>query len=91
MTIRGFRLLPETTRTSDHVDIPEFTVITADGEVYTLFRIVRITHETTDDLPTWTHIANVARVADDAIGVAHLLVIERVIQDAQVTMSEYQA
>lgn len=87
MTIRGFRLLPETNRTSDHVDIPEFTVITGDGEVYTLFRVVRITHVTTEDLPLWTHIANVARVTDDAIGVAELLVIERVIHDARVTMS----
>lgn len=89
MTIRGFRLLPETTRTSDHVDLPEFTVITADGEVYTLFRIVRITHESTEELPTWTHIANVARVVDNAIGVAHLLIIDRVIEDARVTLSEY--
>lgn len=87
MTLRGFRLLPETTRTSDHVDIPEFTVITGDGEIYTLFRIVRITHETTEDLPIWTHMANVARVTDDAIGVAQLLVIDRVIHDARVTLT----
>lgn len=82
----GCRLLPEGTETDQIVDDPEFTVVTGNGEIYTLFRIVRITHDCTDAKLPWTHLANVSRVVDRAIGVGRLLVVQRVIVDASVVM-----
>lgn len=81
------RLLPEGTETDQFVDDPEFTVVTGDGEIYTLFRIVRITHDCTKAKLPWTHLANVARVVDRAIGVARLLILDRVIVDASVDIA----
>lgn len=83
----GFRLLSETSRTLDYVDDPEFTEVTGSGEIYTLFRIVRITHEAEHSDSEWTHLANVVRVSDSALGVAELRVVYRVILDARVTVS----
>lgn len=90
MTIDPFHLLPEGTETTDIVDDPEFTEVTRNGEVYTLYRIVRITHEATNDPDGWTHMANVVRVRNPAIGVALLLVVNRVIEEAKVTLSPIQ-
>lgn len=90
MSIEYFRILPEGISTDEVVDDPEFTEVTRNGEVYTLFRIIRITHEATDHPEGWTHLANVARVRSPAIGVAHLKVIDRVIEDAKVMLSATQ-
>ncbi len=90
MSDEVFRLLPEAVATDDIVDDPEFTEVTRNGEVYTLFRIVRFTHEATDHLEGWTHLANIVRVRNPAIGVAHLRVVERAIEDAKVTLSAPQ-
>lgn len=87
MTARRFRLLPEGSRVADHVEEPQFTVVTGDGEIYTLFRIVRITHIAEDRNSPWTHLANVARISDDSIGVAHLRIIDRLVEDSSVVMS----
>lgn len=90
MTQAGWRLLPESTLTFNIVDNAEFTVVTGDGEIYTLFRIVRITHECTSAELAWTHLANVARIVDHVIGVARLQIVEKVIIDAAVTLSDVE-
>ena len=72
------------------LDDPEFTDVTMDGEVYTRFRVVRITHELVNHPEGWTHLAIVTRVRDPAIGVAHLMVRNRVIEDSTVTLSSEQ-
>ena len=82
-----FVLLPEGLPIGDIVDDLEFTEVTHNGEVYTLFRIVRITHVATRHPDGWTHLANVTRVRAPAIGVARLKVINRVIEDARVTLT----
>ena len=84
------RLLPEGEPVSSVLDDPEFTDVTMDGEVYTRFRVVRITHELVNHQEGWTHLANVTRVRDPAIGVAHLMVRNRVIEDSTVTLSSEQ-
>lgn len=88
MTTDPFSLLPEGTHTAEIVDDEEFTEVTRNGEVYTLYRIVRITHEATNHPDGWTHMANVVRVRNPAIGVALLLVVNRVIEDARVVLSK---
>ena len=82
-----FRLLPAGIDVADIVDDPEFTEVTRNGEVYTLYRIVRITHEAVDHPDGWTHMANVVRVRNPSLGVALLQVVDRVIEDARVTLS----
>ena len=72
---------------SSVLDDPEFTEVTMDGEVYTLYRVVRLTHEFVRHPDGWTHLANVARIREPAIGVAHLQVIERAIEEARVVLS----
>lgn len=89
MNEHGCRLLPEGTNTSEIVDEPTFTEVTENGEIYTLFRIVRITHDCTEADLAWTHLANVARVVDHAIGVARLTVVDRVITDSSVTVTDH--
>jgi len=84
----SFQLLPEGTETSSIVDDAEFTEVTRNGEVYTLFRVVRITHESSNHPRGWTHMANVVRVREPALGVALLKVIDRVIEDASVTLAD---
>ncbi|MEY2968341.1 MAG: hypothetical protein RIQ64_968 [Actinomycetota bacterium] len=83
----SFFLLPEGLLISDFVDDPEFTEVTFNGEVYTLYRIVRITHEATDHPQGWTHMANVVRVRAPALGVALLRIVGRSIEDARVSLS----
>ena len=85
-----FTLLPEGFPVDEIVDDPEFTEVTRNGEVYTLFRIVRITHDSTTHPQGWTHMANVVRVRNPAIGVALLRVEARIIEDASVTLSTTQ-
>ena len=81
------RLLPEATEIKSFVDDPEFTEVTSHGEIYTLYRIVRMTHEITDHPDKWTHRANVVRVRNTAIGTAFLRIINREIIDAKVTIT----
>lgn len=81
------RVLPEGTPVDDFVDDPVFTEVTANGEVYTLFRIVRVTHLLRKEKEIWTHRANVTRVRDGAIGTALLYVVDRIIEDAAVTIA----
>jgi hypothetical protein len=90
MSDEVFQLLPESVPTDDIVDDPEFTEVTRNGEIYTLFRIVRVTHESTNHPDGWTHLANVVRIRKPAIGVAHLRIIARVIEDAKVILSAVQ-
>lgn len=82
-----FVLLPEGLIVADLVDDPEFTEVSENGEVYTLFRIVRITHEAVNHPEGWTHLANVTRVRNPAIGVARLRVTDHAVDDAKVTLS----
>lgn len=84
----AFRILPEGTNVDDFVDNGVFTDVTEDGEVYTLYRIVRITHEATTPHVHWTHRANVTAVRSDQFGVALLRVLNRVIEDSQVTRTQ---
>lgn len=87
MSDRWFRLLPEGFDLSKVVDDPEFTDVSRDGEIYTRYRIVRITHESVDHPDGWTHMANVVRVRKHALGVAMLLVRNRIIEDSHVTLA----
>lgn len=84
----AFRILPEGTNVDDFVDNGVFTDVTEDGEVYTLYRIVRITHEAIGPSIHWTHRANVTAVRSDQFGVALLRVRNRVIEDSQVTSTQ---
>jgi hypothetical protein len=84
---RWFRLLSEGVDTFSIVDDPEFSEVSLDGEIYTRYRIVRFTHEATDHPDGWTHMANVVRVRREALGVALLKVVNRVIEDAIVTLA----
>ena len=87
MTDGRFRLLPEGVSADDFVDCADFIVVTGHGEIYTLFRIVRVTHVATDLDQTWTHLVNVVRSSDHAIGVGRLRVEDRVIVDAEVDLA----
>ena len=80
------RLLPEGLPTTNLVDDIEFTEVTDNGEVYTLYRIVRFTEELIGHPEGWTHVANVVRVREPAIGVAYLQVHGRVILEARVNI-----
>ncbi|MEN9301089.1 MAG: hypothetical protein RLZZ254_870 [Actinomycetota bacterium] len=84
----AFRILPEGTNVDDFVDNGVFTDVTDDGEVYTLYRIVRITHEATTPHVHWTHRANVTAVRSDQFGVALLRIVDRIIHSSQVTITE---
>ncbi len=81
------RLLPEGLSTTDLVDDIGFTEVTDNGEVYTLFRIVRVTEELIGHFEGWTHVANVVRVREPARGVAHLQIRDRSIHEARVTLA----
>ena len=87
MTDQRFRLLPEGVDALSIVDDLEFTEVSRDGEIYTRYRIVRFTHEATDQPDGWTHMANVVRVRRQALGVALLKVSDRIIEDAIVTLA----
>ena len=87
MSTPRYVLLSEATTISDYVDNPVFTDVTNDGETYTTYRIVRITHEVFEHPDDWTHLANVTRVRNPAIGVARLRVTDHAVDDAKVTLS----
>lgn len=69
------------------IDDPEFTDVSEDGETYTRYRIVRVTHEAPAHPDGWTHMANVVRVRKHALGVALLRVANRVIEDSMVSVT----
>lgn len=85
-----YDLLPESHDPHDVVDDLEFTDVTNHGETYTLYRIVRFTHEVTSHPSGWTHLANVVRVRKRALGTALLRVVNRSIEDSEVTLSPTQ-
>lgn len=77
-------LLSEAASILDYVDNPVFTDVTKDGEVYTTYRIVRITHEVIDHPDGWTHLANVSLEFNIGIGVAHLRLKDKVVEDSRI-------
>ena len=83
-----FRLLSELSKVDDYLDDPVFTDVTASGEKYTTFRVVRVTHEVTDHPDGWTHVANVALERSVGIGTALLMIIDRAIEDSKVSMAD---
>lgn len=87
MSDNYFSLLPEGHATDEVVDDPVFTDITNDGEIYTLYRVIRFTHVATNHPDGWTHCANVVRVHGPRIGVARLRIVDRVIVRSTVELS----
>ena len=69
---------------SDYVDNPVFTDVTNDGEIYTTYRIVRITHEVFEHPDDWTHLANVTLEFNIGIGVAHLRLKNKVVEQSRI-------
>jgi hypothetical protein len=84
MSSPQYVLLSEATSFSDYVDNPVFTDVTKDGEIYTTYRIVRITHEVIDHPDHWTHLANVSLEFNIGIGVAHLRLKDKVVEDSHI-------
>ena len=69
---------------SDYVDNPVFTDVTNDGEIYTTYRIVRITHEVFEHPDDWTHLANVTLEFNIGIGVAHLRLKNKLVEASRI-------
>ena len=80
-------LLPEGLPVTSIMDDDLFTEVTHNGEVYTLFRVVRVTHELIRHPEKWTHLANVVRVREHALGVAHLRIENREVRDSRVALA----
>lgn len=87
MSDHWFNLLSEAFDMFSVIEDPEFTEVSRDGEIYTRYRVVRITHEAEAHPDGWTHMANVVRVRKSALGVAVLRVADKVIEDAHVTLA----
>lgn len=83
-------VLSESLETSDFVQYDIFTDVTEDGEIYTSYRIVRVTHAIVDDPDGWNYIANVVGIHEAHIGVADLKVVERMITDSRVTLTPHE-
>jgi hypothetical protein len=84
MTSPRYVLLSEGTAVSDYVDNPVFTDVTNDGEIYTTYRIVRITHEVFEHPDDWTHLANVTLEFNIGIGVAHLRLKNKLVEASHI-------
>ena len=69
---------------SDYVENPVFTDVTNDGEIYTTYRIVRITHEVFEHPDDWSHLANVTLEFNIGIGVAHLRLKNKVVEASRI-------
>ena len=82
-----YRLLSELTKVDDFLDEAVFTDVTNEGETYTRYRVVRVTHEVSNHPREWTHMANVVPVRTSGIAVALLRVVNRAIEDSEVTVS----
>lgn len=80
-------VLSESLEISDFVDYDIFTNVTHDGEIYTTFRIIRITHAIVNHPDGWNFVANVVGVHESHMGVAELKVVERIITESQVTLT----
>ncbi|CAB4651849.1 unannotated protein [freshwater metagenome] len=80
-------VLSESLETSDFVEYDVFTDVTKDGEIYTSYRIVRMTHAIIDDPDGWNYVANVVGIHEAVIGVAYLKVEDRMINDSLITLS----
>ena len=80
-------LLPEGLAVDSIMDNDLFTDVTEDGEMYTLFRVVRVTHQLIRHPEKWTHLANVVRVREHALGVAHLRIENREVIDSRVALA----
>jgi hypothetical protein len=83
-------VLSESLEISDFVESDIFTDVTEDGEIYTSYRIVRVTHAIVDDPDGWNYIANVVGIHEARIGVADLKVVDRMITDSRVTLTPYE-
>ena len=83
-----YTVLSELTKVEDFLDDPVFTDVTGNGEIYTRYRVTRITHEISGHPREWTHMANVAPERSIGIGVALLRILYRAIDDSEVTLSE---
>lgn len=84
MTTPRYVLLSEGIAVSDYVENPVFTDVTNDGEIYTTYRIVRITHEVFEHPDEWTHLANVTLEFDIGIGVAYLRIRNAIIEKSRI-------
>jgi hypothetical protein len=83
----AYTVLSELIPVDHFLDDPVFTDVTGQGEIYTLFRVMRVTHSIDRHPDGWTHLANVARVREPAMGVAMLRIIDRQIEDSRVKLS----
>lgn len=80
-------LLSELSATTNFVDDDIFTEVSDDGERYTTYRIIRVTHTIAPNDESWTHLANVALLDGSAIAVALLNVRDRIVEDSRVCRS----
>lgn len=80
-------VLSESLEISDFVEYDVFTDVTKDGEIYTSYRIVRMTHAIIDDPDGWNYVANVVDINEGHMGVAYLKVEDRMINDSLITLS----
>lgn len=79
-----FCLVSELIDASSFVDDAVFTDVSEDGEIYTTYRIVRITHTIESHPQQWSHQANVARLDGKVIGVALLEIKDRIVMSSKV-------
>lgn len=80
-------VLSESLEISDFVDYDIFTDVTHDGEIYTTFRIIRITHAIVNHPDGWNFVANVVGVHENHMGVADLKVVDRMITESRVSLT----
>ena len=80
-------VLSESLEISDFVQYDIFTDVTEDGEIYTSYRIVRVTHAIVDDPDGWNFVANVVGIHENHMGVAQLKVVDRMITESQVSLT----
>lgn len=83
-----YRLLSELSRVEDHLDDAVFTDVTNDGETYTRYRVTRVTHEVSGHPREFTHMANVVEVRSTGMAVALLRVVNRAVEDSEVTVTQ---
>jgi hypothetical protein len=80
-------VLSESLEISDFVQYDIFTDVTQDGEIYTSYRIVRVTHAIIDDPDGWNFVANVVGIHDKHMGVAQLKIVDRMITESRVSLT----
>ena len=79
-----FELVSELASVADFVEEAMFTEVSEDGEIYTTYRIVRITDAAINHPERWTHRANVVRIDAPIIGVCLLRIEDRIVMDSRV-------